>query len=73
MLSHQKRLRLSPTLRALVSEPVDLSGMTPEQASRAVRAAARTMEIPKRRGTPPTIDAVKKPALGGAKPKARKP
>ena len=32
-----------------MSEPVDLTGMTPEQARRAVRAAARTMEIPKRR------------------------
>lgn len=27
-----------------MSEPVDLTGMTPEQARRAVRAAARTME-----------------------------
>lgn len=32
-----------------MSEPVDLTGMTPEQVRRAVRAAARTMEIPKRR------------------------
>lgn len=27
-----------------MSEPVDLTGMTPEQVRRAVRAAARTME-----------------------------
>jgi tagatose-1,6-bisphosphate aldolase non-catalytic subunit AgaZ/GatZ len=32
-----------------MSEPMDLTGMTPAQARRAVRAAAQTMEIPKRR------------------------
>jgi hypothetical protein len=56
-----------------MSEPVDLSGMTPEQARRAVRAAARTMEIPKRRATAPASDTGKKPSSGGIKPKARKP
>jgi hypothetical protein len=56
-----------------MSEPVDLTGMTPEQARRAVRAAARTMEIPKRRTPTPTNDALKMPSPGGNKHKTHKP
>ncbi len=36
-----------------MSEPVDLTGMTPEQVRRAVRAAAKTME-PQRPARPKT-------------------
>ena len=55
-----------------MSEPVDLAGMTPEQARRAVREAARTMKTPKLSTPTPTNDALKMPSPGGNKRKNHK-
>ncbi len=56
-----------------MSEPVDLTGMTPEQARRAVRAAARTMEIPKLFKSPPTSATKPMTTPTGAMPVKAKP
>lgn len=51
-----------------MSEPVDLTGMTPEEAKRAVRAAAKTMKLAKPFKTAPASAKKKKTKAMGSKP-----
>lgn len=51
-----------------MSEPVDLTGMTRQEARQAVRAAARTMELPKSSKLPLTLATKPKTSPTGAKP-----